>query len=76
MTGILLNSGIDAVKEINEINLTLMKNEDNLAFCKRIEKCLMTLTDVLQEAFMDMVRVDKINERIEELNKRMSDDMK
>lgn len=71
MTGDRLMQGISAVKTINDVNMTLAENESNVAYCKRIEGCLSTLTDVLQEAFKDMVHMDEIERKIKNMNETL-----
>lgn len=71
MSGDKLMKGINAVKTINDINLTLADKEFNKAYCKRIEGCLSTITDVLQEAVNDMVHMDEIEKKIKNMNETL-----
>ena len=71
MTGDKLMQGISAVKTINDINVTLAEKESNRAYCKRIEGCLSTITDVLQEAVNDMVHMDEIERKIKNMNETL-----
>ncbi len=69
MTSELLNKGIDAVKEIANISAKSVEdNKIDLKVAKDIQKRLETLTDVLEEVFKDMVRVDNMRERIKNMN--------
>ena len=70
MTGDLLNQGISATKIITETIVDLMEkdNGENLESFKRIQGCLHTVVDVLQEAFLDMVRVDSMREQVKTMN--------
>ena len=76
MTGDKLMQGISATKVINEVVLTMLDNPDNKAYCKRIQGCLETITDVLQEVFIDMVKMDKITEQLAELNGKLEEHLK
>lgn len=68
MTSDELMKGIDAVRNINDINIDLMKNDNNITYCKSIEKNLSVITDVLQEVFNDMVEIDAIKSKITIMN--------
>ena len=59
MTSEKLSQAISAVKTINEINNTIV-NTDNITYCKRIQSNLETLTDFLQDVFIDMVKADGV----------------
>ena len=68
MSGDNLMKGIDAVKTLNDVNLTLANDIRNKTYCRKIEKCLETLTDVLQEAVNDMVHMEEIERKIKNMN--------
>ena len=62
MTSDKLSEGISAVKTINNTVME-MYNSDNKIYCKKIQGCLDTLVDVLQEVFVDMVKNDELLEK-------------
>lgn len=63
MTSQKILDGISAIKIINSTVLTLSKLEENKVYCRRIQGCLNTLVDVLQESFEDMVKDDILLEK-------------
>lgn len=69
MTGDKLNQGISAVKTINETVMEMYNNNTDAKYCNRIQSCLNTIVDVLEDVFQDMVLVDKLHEQIDELLK-------
>ena len=69
MTGDKLNQGISAVKTINETIMEMHNNNVDLKYCNRIQGCLHTIVDVLEDVFQDMVLIDKLHEQIDELLK-------
>ena len=74
MTSELLNKGIDAVKEIANISAKGVEdNKIDLKVAKDIQKRLEILTDVLEEVFKDMVRVDNMRERIKNMNIKLDE---
>ena len=74
MTSELLNKGIDAVKEIANISAKGVKdNKIDLKVARDIQKRLETLTDVLEEVFKDMVRVDNMREQIKNMNVKLDE---
>lgn len=74
MTSELLNKGIDAVKEIANISAKGVEdNKIDLKVAKDIQKRLETLTDVLEEVFKDMVRVDNMREQIKNMNIKLDE---
>lgn len=62
MTTNKLLEGISAVKIINS-TIVAMCNDNNKVYCKKIQGCLDTLVDVLQEVFVDMVKDDILLEK-------------
>jgi GTP1/Obg family GTP-binding protein len=64
-----LNQGISAVKTINETVMEMYNNNTDAKYCNRIQSCLNTIVDVLEDVFQDMVLVDKLHEQIDELLK-------
>lgn len=74
MTSELLNEGIDAVKEIANISAKGVEdNKIDLKVARDIQKRLETLTDVLEEVFKDMVRVDNMREQIKNMNVKLDE---
>ena len=74
MTSELLNKGIDAVKEIANISAKgIEDNKIDLKVARDIQKRLETLTDVLEEVFKDMVRVDNMREQIKNMNVKLDE---
>jgi hypothetical protein len=69
MTSDKLNQGISAVKTINETVMEMYNNNTDAKYCNRIQSCLNTIVDVLEDVFQDMVLVDKLHEQIDELLK-------
>lgn len=73
MTGELLNSGIDALKDINNVVMRFSeKDENNNHDVAQIQRDLKILTDVLQQAFLDMISVDDMREKISNLEKHLN----
>ena len=64
MTGDKISKGCTAIKHISEV-------VDVEAYNK-IEKDLEILTDIMQEAFMDTIKLDEVNERIKSMNEQLS----
>ena len=74
MTSELLNKGIDAVKEIANISTKSVKdNKIDLKVARDIQKRLEILTDVLEEVFKDMVKVDNMREQIKNMNVKLDE---
>lgn len=73
MTGELLNSGINALKDINNVVMRFSeKDENNNHDVTQIQRDLKILTDVLQQAFLDMISVDDMREKISNLEKHLN----
>lgn len=64
MTGDKISKGCIAIKHISGVVSGEVYNE--------IKKDLEVLTDIMQEAFMDMVKMDEVNEKIKTMNKQLS----
>ena len=64
MTGDKISKGCTAIKHISEV-------VDVEAYNK-IEKDLEILTDIMQEAFMDTIKLDEVNERIKSMNEQLN----
>lgn len=69
MTGDKLNQGISAVTTINNTVMEMYNNKVDSKYCNRIQSCLTTIVDVLEDVFQDMVLIDKLHEQIDELLK-------
>lgn len=76
MTGDKLMQGISATKTINDIVLTLAENEENKAYCKRIQGCLHTITDVLEDVVVDMIKMEEISNKLAEMNAKLENHLK
>lgn len=70
MTGDKLNQGISAVKIINDTVMEMYNNKVDSKYCNRIQSCLNTIVDVLEDVFQDMVLIDKLHEQIDELENK------
>ena len=70
MTTDKLNQGISAVKTINETVIEMYNNNTDAKYCNRIQSCLNTIVDVLEDVFQDMVLIDKLHEQIDELENK------
>ena len=64
MTGDKISKGCTAIKHISEVVNGKAYNE--------IEKDLEVLTDIMQEAFLDMVKMEDVNEKIKMMNEQLS----
>lgn len=64
MTGDKISKGCTAIKHIGEVVNVEVYNE--------IEKDLEVLTDIMQEAFLDMVKMEDVNEKIKMMNEKLS----
>ena len=71
MTNELLQSGIDAIKDLNDLILKWAKegfsDKEGLVAQKDLEK----ITDVVQESFLDMIKVDTMREQIKTMNQTL-----
>ena len=74
MTGELLNNGIDALKDINNIIMKFSeRDENNNHDVVQIQEDLKILTDVLHQVFIDMVSVDDMREKIRIMNETLEE---
>lgn len=72
MTSELLNKGIDALKNINTLIMNFSeRDENNNHDVAQIQGNLKILTDVLQQAFLDMVSIDDMKEKIKIMNETL-----
>ena len=72
MTGELLNSGISALKDVNNVVMRFSeRDENNNHDVAQIQEDLRVLTDVLHQAFLDMVSVDDMREKIKIMNETL-----
>ena len=73
MTNELIQSGIDAVKDLNDLILKWAKegfnDEEGLTAQGDLEK----ITDVIQESFLDMIKVDAMREQIKTMNQTLDE---
>ena len=74
MTTELLNKGLDAARDINKVVLSIHERDNtNEKDCLKIQEDLSVITDVLQEAFLDMIKADNIKAQLEIINKTLSE---
>ena len=74
MTGELLNNGIDALKDINNIIMKFSeRDENNNHDVVHIQEDLKILTDVIHQVFIDMVSVDDMREKIRIINETLEE---
>ena len=74
MTSELLSKGIDALKDINNIIMKISeRDENNNHDVVQIQNNLNILTDVLHQAFIDMVSVDDMREKIRIINETLEE---
>lgn len=74
MTTELLNKGLDAARDINKAVLNIHERDNtNEKDCLKIQEDLSVITDVLQEAFLDMIKADNIKAQLEIINKTLSE---
>lgn len=72
MTGELLDSGINALKDINNVVMRFSeRDENNNHDVAQIQGNLKILTDVLQQAFLDMISIDDMKEKIKIMNETL-----
>ncbi len=71
MTNELLQSGIDAIKDLNDLILKWAKEGFNDKEGLTAQKDLEKITDVVQESFLDMVKVDAMREQIKTINQTL-----
>lgn len=73
MTNELLQSGIDAIKDLNNLILKWTKEGFSDKEVLTAQKDLKKITDVVQEAFLDMVKVDAMSEQIKTMNQTLDE---
>ena len=74
MTGELLDNGIDALKDINNIIMKFSeRDENNNHDVVQIQEDLKILTDVIHQVFIDMVSVDDMREKIRIINETLEE---
>ena len=74
MTGELLNNGIDALTDINNIIMKFSeRDENNNHDVVQIQEDLKILTDVIHQVFIDMVSVDDMREKIRIINETLEE---
>ena len=71
MTNELIQSGIDAIKDLNDLILKWAKKGFNEKEGLMAQKDLEKITDVVQESFLDMVKVDAMREQIKTMNQTL-----
>ena len=72
MTSELLNKGIDALKDINNVVINFSERDDaNNHDVAQIQEDLSIFTDVLHQAFLDMISVDDMREKIRVMNETL-----
>ena len=71
MTGELIQGGIDAVKDLNDLILKWAKEGVNEKEALSAQKDLEKITDIIQESLLDMVKVDSMREQIKTMNQTL-----
>lgn len=71
MTNELIQSGIDAIKDLNDLILKWAKDGFNDREGLTAQGDLEKITDVVQESFLDMVKVDAMREQIKTINQTL-----
>lgn len=71
MTNELIQSGIDAIKDLNDLILKWAKEGFNDKEGLVAQKDLEKVTDVVQESFLDMIKVDAMREQIKTMNQTL-----
>ena len=73
MTNELIQGGINAVKDLNDLILKWAKEGFSDREALSAQKDLEKITDVLQESFLDMVKVDTMREQIKTMNQTLDE---
>ena len=73
MTNELLQGGINAIKDLNNLILKWTKKGFSDKEVLTAQKDLEKITDVVQEAFLDMVKVDAMREQIKTMNQTLDE---
>ena len=71
MTNELIQSGIDAIKDLNDLILKWATEGFNEKEGLMAQKDLEKITDVVQESFLDMIKVDAMREQIKTMNQTL-----
>ena len=71
MTNELIQNGIDAIKDLNDLILKWAKQGFNDKEGLVAQKDLEKITDVVQESFLDMIKVDAMREQIKTMNQTL-----
>ena len=71
MTNELIQSGIDAIKDLNDLILKWATEGFNEKEGLVAQKDLEKITDVVQESFLDMIKVDAMREQIKTMNQTL-----
>ena len=71
MTNELIQNGIDAIKDLNDLILKWATKGFNEKEGLMAQKDLEKITDVVQESFLDMVKVDAMREQIKTMNQTL-----
>lgn len=71
MTNELIQNGIDAIKDLNDLILKWATKGFNEKEGLVAQKDLEKITDVVQESFLDMVKVDAMREQIKTMNQTL-----
>lgn len=71
MTNELIQSGIDAIKDLNDLILKWANEGFNDKEGLMAQKDLEKITDIVQESFLDMVKVDAMREQIKTINQTL-----
>ena len=71
MTNELIQSGIDAIKDLNDLILKWATKGFNEKEGLMAQKDLEKITDVVQESFLDMIKVDAMREQIKTMNQTL-----
>lgn len=71
MTNELIQNGIDAIKDLNDLILKWATEGFNKKEGLVAQKDLEKITDVVQESFLDMVKVDAMREQIKTMNQTL-----
>ena len=71
MTNELIQNGIDAIKDLNDLILNWAKEGFNDKEGLVAQKDLKKITDVVQESFLDMIKVDAMREQIKTMNQTL-----
>ena len=71
MTNELIQNGIDAIKDLNDLILKWATEGFNEKEGLMAQKDLEKITDIVQESFLDMVKVDTMREQIKTMNQTL-----